>query len=235
MPARVGETRVAATHATWTPGGRAQGQRSGGRSRGRRPPSPADVVERARSAALARTVTARLQAVGVTAPGPSGAADSSLEARMRARFLAQRLFVWDDPNMSQIADILGTMITHLSPGMRWVAEPAHERFCGSWGAYVVDSKPPIHLCPSFFRSGTEQQVRTLVHESAHLARIGEVGGESYCVTFDCESACGAGFEAADSWSHYVHCLSNQRPDRATTITSGATRSTTAPRPSPGSP
>lgn len=155
---------------------------------------------------------------------------------MRARHLAQRMFVWEDPNMGQIGDILATMITHLSPRMRWVAEPATDRFCRrNWDAYVVDSRPPVHLCPSFFRSGPEQQVRTLVHEAAHLARIGEVEGESYCMTFDCESACGAGFDAADSWSHYVHCLSNQRPDRATTITGGGRGATTAPRPSPRSP
>ena len=153
---------------------------------------------------------------------------------MRSRHLAQRMFAWDDPNMSQIGDILGTMITHLSPGMRWVAEPGNDQFCRrNWAAYVVGSRPPVHLCPSFFASGPEQQVRTLVHEAAHLARIGEAEGESYCMTFDCEAGCGPGFEAADSWSHYVHCLSNQRPDRATTITGGGGAATTAPRPSPG--
>lgn len=227
--------RSAAPRTPWSPGGHVEGQRStggGGQGPGNR--APADVVERARSAAFARTVTARLQTVGVTPPGPSRAPDTSTEAQMRARNLAQRMFVWADPNMSQVADILGTMVTHLSPRMQWVAEPASDRFCRrSWDAYVVGSRPPVHLCPSFFRSGFEQQVRTLVHEAAHLARIGEAEGESYCVTFDCQAGCGAGFEAADSWSHYVHCLSNQRPDQATTITGGGSRVAPPPRPGPG--
>lgn len=236
MSVRTCERPASSTGATWTPGGRALGQRSTGGSQGTRSQTPADVVERARSAAFGRTLTARLQTAGITAPGPSRVLDSSVEAQLRARSLAQRMFVWDNPNMSQIGDILETMITRLSPAMRWVAEPAKDQFCQrSWNAYVVDSRPPVHLCPSFFRSDFEQRVRTLVHEAAHMARIGEVEGESYCMTFDCQGACGAGFEAADSWSHYVHCLSNQRPDRATTITGGGTGGTTSPRTPPRSP
>lgn len=221
MSGRMRERACLPASATWVPGGRADGQRSRGGSRGSPALPPADVVERARSAAFARTVTARLQTVGVTPPGPSRALDSSTEAQMRSRNLAQRMFMWDNPNMGQVGDILGSMITRLSPGMRWQAEPASDRYCRrNWDAYVVGLRPPVHLCPSFFRSGFEQQVRTLVHEAAHMAGIGEVEGESYCMTFDCQSGCGAGFDAADSWSHYVHCLSNQRADQATTITGG---------------
>lgn len=234
MPARTTDSRRASPCSTWIPGGRVEGQRSTGGGRGTGSRAPADVVERARSAAFARTVTARLQTAGVTPPGPSLAPDTSTEPRMRARNLAQRMFVWPDPNLGQVADILGSMVTHLGPRMQWVAEPASDRFCRrSWDAYVVGSRPPVHLCPSFFRSGFEQQVRTLVHEAAHLARIGEVEGESYCVTFDCQAGCGSGFEAADSWSHYVHCLSNQTPDQATTITGGGPRVAPPPRPGPG--
>ena len=125
------------------------------------------------------------------------------------------------------------MITRLSPGMRWEANAQDQtRSRRQFAAYVVGNRPPIHLCSAFFRSSPEQRVRTLVHEAAHLAGIGEVDGESYCVTFDCESGCGPGFEAGDSWSHYVHCLSNQRPNQATTITGPrqpATTPTTPPR------
>lgn len=225
------ERQAASVPCHWSPGGRVNGQQSTGAGHAAQSSTPADVVERARMAAFARTVTARLQTVGVTPPGPSRAMDGSTEAQLRSRELAQRMFHWDNPNMSQVGHILGTMISRLSPGMQWVAEPATDRYCRSWDAYVMGSRPPVHLCPSFFRAGAEQRVRTLVHEAAHLARIGEVDGESYCVTFDCQNGCGAGFEAADSWSHYVHCLSGQRADRATTITGGRQRQTQI---SPGS-
>jgi hypothetical protein len=158
-----------------------------------------------------------MQTMGVTAPGPAEALDSATIARIAARQLAQRMFDWDNPNMDQVGEILGSMITHLSPGMRWTAEPSGEGHCQDRAAYVVGHRPPIHLCPAFFASSQEQRVRTLVHESAHVAGIGQPDGESYCVTFDCQTVCG-GFEAADSWSHYVHCLSRQQPDRPTTIT-----------------
>ncbi len=132
------------------------------------------------------------------------------------------------PEHGSNRDILSSMITRLSPGMRWEANAQDQtRSRRQFAAYVVGNRPPIHLCSAFFRSSPEQRVRTLVHEAAHLAGIGEVDGESYCVTFDCESGCGPGFEAGDSWSHYVHCLSNQWPNQATTIT-GPRRPATTP-------
>ncbi len=127
----------------------------------------ADVVENARRTAFARTVSSRLKTVGVTAPGPSGGIDSSQVAQLESRFVAQRMFDWEQPNMGQVGDILGTMITHLSPGMKWEAS-AQDKVCKErkFTAYVVGHRPPIHLCPRFFTSGPEQQIRTLVHESA---------------------------------------------------------------------
>jgi hypothetical protein len=69
------------------------------------------------------------------------------------------------------------------------------------------------LCPAFFKQGPEEQIRTLIHESAHLAGIGKADtAESYCVIFNCEQSCG-GFESADSWGQFVHCLSGQAPDK----------------------
>jgi hypothetical protein len=209
---------TASASGTWSPLGRSLGQRSraGGAPRSTAQ-SQRSVVESARAAAFGRTATARMQTVGVVPPGPAGALDSSTEARITARQLAQRMFDWDNPNMAQVSEILGSMITHLSPGMQWIAESSSRGHCQDRAAYVVGHRPPIHLCPAFFASSQEQRVRTLVHESAHVAGIGRPDGESYCVTFDCQSTCG-GFEAADSWSHYVHCLSRQQPDRPTTIT-----------------
>jgi hypothetical protein len=218
MTVRTLERRMT-TGSSWRPLGRVYGQQAGGASGGRTPTTHAAVVEEARRAAFARTVNARLQTIGVTAPGPERVLYPSTEAQLRARNLAQLMFAWENPNMGQIADILSTMITHLSPSIRWEAN-AQDQTCSrrKFAAYVVGNRPPVHLCPAFFRSSREQQVRTLVHEAAHLAGIGEVEGESYCVVFDCQGRCGSGFEAADSWSHYVHCLSNQRPVQGEVIT-----------------
>ena len=80
-------------------------------------------------------------------------------------------------------------------------------------------------------SPAEQRVRTLVHESAHLAHpnISKPGGESYCVVFTCEDSCGEGpldertnrhvpGRVADNWSQFAHCASGGTPDVAETIT-----------------
>jgi hypothetical protein len=90
--------------------------------------------------------------------------------------------------------------------------------CAVRTAYVENLSSPIHFCPAFFQTSTpEQRIRTLIHESAHLARIKEEGdSESYCVSFDCESNCG-GFYVADGWAHYLHCLSGQKADQADVI------------------
>jgi hypothetical protein len=229
---RSAESRQTSAAVAWSPGGRSLGQRS--QASGTTSPAHGrdSVVESARRAAFARTVTARLQVVGVTPPGPSAALDTSLEARITARQLAQRMFDWDSPNMEQVGEILGSMITHLGPGMHWTAEATSGGHCQGRAAYVMGHRGPIHLCPAFFASSHEQQVRTLIHESAHLAGIGQPDGESYCATFDCQTVCG-GFEAADSWAHYVHCLTHQQADRPTTITVPRRAPTPAQRSGPG--
>jgi hypothetical protein len=212
--------RRSPTASPWTPSGRVHGQRGGATQSRGAATTRADVVEAARRIAFARTVTARLKTIGVTAPGPPRTFDSSVEARLVSRNLARRMFAWDNPNMDQVAEILSTMITHLSPRMRWDANP-QDQTCARRGfnAYVVGNRPPIHLCPAFFRSTPEERARTLVHEAAHAAGIGEVDSETYCPVVDCESGCG-GFETADSWSHYVYCLSTGRSDQPETVTSG---------------
>ena len=77
----------------------------------------------------------------------------------------------------------------------------------------------------------------MIHESAHLARIGSAAlGEGYCVTFDCAAGCPGGFDSADSWAHFVHCLSDQTPDRPDIIEGmGATAGPSGSRPTPDRP
>jgi hypothetical protein len=191
------------------------------------PPSPPtrapnkreqDTIEAARAAAAIRTQTAYMRTGGVVPPGPSGKNERSPEAQMlaRARRLAQRMFDWENPNMEQVSQVLGDMVTRLtSPEVRIAG--GGDPQCGTRAAYVVGLRPPIVLCPTFFSDTAEQRVRTMIHEAAHLARIGSgTIGESYCVVFDCEGSCG-GFDSADGWAHYVHCLSDQPADKQDTV------------------
>jgi hypothetical protein len=134
------------------------------------------------------------------------------------------MFEWVNPNMDQVAEIVGEMRGRLAGGIATIGAPATDTECGGRAAYVVGLRPPIHLCPGFFSSSPEQRVRTMLHEAAHISRIGSSSlGESYCIDFDCETSCG-GFDSADSWAQFVHCLSGQTPDKPQAIT--------APRPSP---
>lgn len=176
------------------------------------------IIDDARRAAAIRCQTAMFRVRGVVPSGPPRAIDGSSEMAVRARSLARTMFNWDDPNMEQIGDIIGSMVTFLTSGVQIMIAGAGDSECGSRAAYVRGLRPPIVLCPAFFSSSPEQRIRTMIHESAHLARIGSAAlGESYCVDFDCATSCG-GFDSADSWAHFVHCLSGQKADKPTTIT-----------------
>jgi hypothetical protein len=176
-------------------------------------PGPA---EAARRAAFVRCQIAYEQLAGLGPPGPPGRGDRGEEARLRARGVALRVF-GEALNMEQVTEIVGEMRNRLAPRLATVTAPAGDKDCGNRAAYVRGFRPPVVLCPAFFRSTPEEQTRTMVHEAAHLARIGEPMGESYCAVFDCESSCG-GFDVADSWAHLVHCLSGRTPDKPETIT-----------------
>ena len=121
--------------------------------------------------------------------------DPVIEWRMRARSLAQVMFEWNNPNMEQIGDVISSMVGYLTSGVQIMVAPANDHDCGNRAAYVRGMHPPIVLCPAFFKQRyLEQQIRTMIHEAAHLARIGSANlGESYCIDFDCETSCG-GFD-----------------------------------------
>jgi hypothetical protein len=191
----------------------------------RRQPQPAaqtqpQQIEAARAAAWGRVFSALQTVQGIGPPAPPGREDRSADMRDQARRLAVQLFGWDPPNMEQIADILGQMGQALMPGLKTTTAAANDKECGSRAAYVVGHTPPVVLCPTFFSSTAEEKTRTMVHESAHIAGIGQPSGESYCGVYDCQTNCG-GFSSADAWSHYVHCLSGQTADKPTQITAPA--------------
>lgn len=169
----------------------------------------ADAIEAARRAAAIRCQQAGFQTKGIVPPGPGGGSQD--RAHRRARRIARTVF-GEDLNMEQVGDIVSGMGARLvSPSLSFVCAPAGDQHCGGRDAYVVNFRSPVHLCPGFFNGTTEEQTRTLIHEAAHLSRIGEALGESYCGILDCAASCG-GFDVADSWLHYVHCVTGQTPD-----------------------
>jgi hypothetical protein len=190
-----------------------QRQQSGGQAAHPSPIRPTlqqqRIIDAARRTAAIRCQTAMFRVHGI---------DLGSEWHMRARSLARVMFEWNNPNMEQIGEVISSMVGYLTSGVQVMVAPANDQECGNRAAYVRGLRPPIVLCPAFFNSGgPEQQIRTMIHEAAHLARIGNAGlAESYCVEFDCETSCG-GFSSADSWAHFVHCLSGQSPDQPMTI------------------
>jgi hypothetical protein len=129
---------------------------------------------------------------------------------LELRHLAQILFQWDSPNMAQITEVVSAMRDRLGPGLTTIRAPANDPECGTRDAYVVGHRPPVHLCQKFFQEGRseERRIEAMIHEAAHMAGIGEPHGESYCLIYDCTTPCG-GFDAADSWGHFVHCAVGQ--------------------------
>jgi hypothetical protein len=173
-----------------------------------RAPTPAQqkVIDTARRAAAVRTQVAMFRARGHE--GSSRFAD--------ARRFAQLKFNWPDPNMDQIGDILSNMGGGLINVEVKVAAPGDTE-CGARSGYVRGHRPPIVLCPAFFSSSAESQIRTMIHEMAHVVGIGNAdAAEQYYVIFDCDSP--GEFGSADAWANYVNCLSDQTPDKPPQIT-----------------
>lgn len=174
----------------------------------------ARIIETVRQAAAVRTQVAMFRTRG-TAPD-----ERTAEAyRQEARRLASLMFEWSNPNMQQVDEIVSSMVTHLTGSPSIMVAGRGDPECGSRAGYVRGLRPPVVLCPTFFSDTPEQQIRTLIHEAAHLARIGNAGtAEGYCTFFTCDTACPGGFDSADSWAQYVHCLSGRPPDRPPPIT-----------------
>lgn len=76
---------------------------------------------------------------------------------------------------------------------------------GTGVAYVLGNALPVHLCPKFFKAPVMERARTMVHESAHVAGIGQAKGETYCGPHVCTTVCGPPV-VADAWSILVTCL-----------------------------
>ena len=196
-----------------------------------------DPVEQARAAAFIRVLLARDRVGGLGPPSPLAPSTGPLapspmagqpypdiqayESKQKARRYASLFFEWENPNMDQIHDILDHMLTALSPSVAVTRAAPNDPECGSRAGYVVNHRPPIVLCPAFFSSSPEEQIRTMVHESAHVAGIGHPKGEGYCAVFDYSGPCPGGFDSADSWAQFVNAVTDRPPDKPATITGKA--------------
>lgn len=191
---------------------------TGGSTAAAAAPTPEEVINRARLGAFLRCQRAYERLAGIGPPPPPGRTDPAQMWQLQARRLARTIF-GEDLNMDQVTEIVGNMRSRLTPGLPVVIAPANDPDCGNRAGYVRGLRPPVVLCPAFFSSSPEEQIRTMVHEAAHIVGIGEPMGESYCGVFDCQTSCG-GFYVADSWSHFVHCLSGQTPDEPEVVEAG---------------
>jgi hypothetical protein len=169
-------------------------------------PKQEKVIEAARRAGAVRSQVATDRARGLH---PNTGERDRLEAEQAANQLIDV-----DVDFGQVVEITETIRDRMSSAsLPVVCESKSNPNCAVRAAYVTNLEPPIHICPAFFdTSSSEQRIRTMIHESAHLAGLREQGdSESYCVFFDCETNCG-GFYAADSWAHFVHCVAGETPD-----------------------
>ncbi len=194
------------------------------------------IIDTARRAAAIRSQIAMFRVTGIVPPSPAGRTSAAAQWQMRATSLARTMFNWRNPNLTQIGNIISTMVTHLASGVQIMIAGSNDPECGTRVGYVRGFRPPIVLCPQFFGTAAtaEQQTRTMIHEAAHLASVGRSSlSESYCVYFDCQTSCG-GFNSADSWAHFVHCLSGQAADRPQPILgTPPPRNQTQPQPRSG--
>jgi len=165
------------------------------------------VVNRAQRAGFSRSFTAWTE---ITAVDTSDEEMRKLE-QFEAKFIAKEIFDVESPPMEEIADVMGTLKSKLGgKGIAFVCAATDDPYCGGRAAYVVDLRPPIHICPGFLERSEEERIRTIVHEAAHLTRfqgdfIGAHRSENYCGLMTCGISCG-GYDTADSWSHLALCL-----------------------------
>jgi hypothetical protein len=181
-------------------------------------------VRAVRSAALARIQTAKQLLRGDPQMGSTRVQD--------AQRMARAIF-GDDLQRVGGEDVLLSMQTRLNgPSLQYLCPPASHRYCNLWDA-ATEQPDKVYLCPSFFSQSAEQKKRTLIHESAHLARI-LTRDEQYCNTpFSCGAACpntaGSAWDHADNWAQWVNCATGapRLPEDGVTLRARRRRGRTA--------
>ena len=180
------------------------------------------MIEQARLAAFQRTFAAFFQVASIGPPGIPGRVDPNEVNLLRATKLARDIFDNRNPDMDDIANVLGDMRNRLMSRSFQRAHLPDTRIGGRDG-FVVGNRLPIFLCPHFFATSDEQRIRTMVHESAHLTGIGDPDGEAYYLRYNRrneppDQTVGTPTSArredfADTWAKYVNAVTNQPADR----------------------
>jgi hypothetical protein len=162
-----------------------------------------------------------MQVVNIGPPPPPGRVDPFPARLLRARSLAMDIFNNPNPDMDDIGSELGDMRNRLMTNSIVVAHFPDPR-CGFRSAFVVGNRVPIFLCPQFFAANDEWQIRTMVHESAHLTGVGDPNGEAYYSRFntlneDPQIVFGTPLSNnranfADTWAKYVNAVTGQPAD-----------------------
>ena len=134
------------------------------------------------------------------------------QQRLRALETARRVLspALTEADLDGIAGYLDRMRSKLSSGKIELGPEIGS--CSQWSGYVLDQQLPIHLCRRWLTATPEEQIRTLIHESAHASGIGEPKGETYEMYLDCTARNQNLLDVADAWGHFVHCLSGQKRD-----------------------
>ncbi len=186
-----------------------------------------DMIERARLAGFQRTFAAFMQVASIGPPGIPGRVDPNERNLLRATALARDIFNNQNPDMTDIAQVLGDMRNRLMSRSFERAHLPDKRIDGRDG-FVAGNRLPIFLCPHFFATSDEQRIRTMVHESAHLTGIGDPDGEAYYLRYNRRNeppniTVGTPRSArredfADTWAKYVNAVTNQPVDPEDGIT-----------------
>ena len=185
--------------------------------------SQQEAVDQAKAGAIARLG----RSIYYSAHVPEAMRSTVAEPQYQRMVYNKAVQLFGDPHFDMergVATLRGmkTQLQRTDSDPMLVCAARGDRHCRNRDAYVVDASPPIHLCPGFFLyepgvtpapNLSDKQVRTVVHEAAHLYGIGDPGDEEYCIMFDCITNCGAPDTTADSWSHFVHCIVGLPPDR----------------------
>ena len=189
------------------------------------------MIASARIGAFQRCQTAHQRMVGFGPPAPTpNRVDPNEVFKQRALESARNNFdqadleLEDLDNDAPIPTTVGKMKNILaSPSLPTVNVPSSDPRSNLRAAFVIDSRPPIHLCPQFFATTDEQRIRTLIHEAAHLARIGDPQGEAYYSRYNCQNESpdiivgqprtNRRADQADTWAKFVNCVSGQAPDK----------------------
>ncbi len=135
---------------------------------------------------------------------------SGADGRAFADELANRLFLFDIPSVTQVVKVLDKLEPLLSGDKaRFAGRSCADPMCHLLPAvaYVTAAgQLPIYICPLAFNEPAKIY-QYILHEAVHWAGIDAdpKTKEISCESVDCVTPC-AGQDVADAWMHYLNCL-----------------------------